>query len=144
MSTSTIIQSLYDFFTTCPLLGDNKINVDYLPETAVEYTVDAITGDPIIRRYARGATLRHYLFAFGSREFYGPDVLQNIANSGFYEQFSAWLDAQTAVKNFPALPAGQTPRRIEVQSTGYLFGADPDTARYQIQCRLIYYQEGIS
>ncbi|MFT8889867.1 MAG: hypothetical protein ABF904_13795 [Ethanoligenens sp.] len=138
----SIINSLYEYFKSCPLLGDNKINVDYLPETAVEYTIDVITGDPIITRYARGAALRQYLFAFGSREFYGPDVMQNLANSGFYEDLAAWLDAQTAAKNFPVLPDGQTPRKIEAQSTGYLFGADPDTARYQIQCRLIYYQEG--
>ena len=132
----TIIQSLYDYFKGCQLLGDGKINVDYLPEKAREYTIDAITGDPYIKRYARGAAMKQYLFAFGNREFYGPDVLQNIANSGFYEDFADWL--------FPVLGPGKTPRKIEAQSTGYLFGTSPDTARYQIQCRLIYYQEGLS
>ena len=28
----TIIQSLRDYFLTCPLMGDSAINVDYLPE----------------------------------------------------------------------------------------------------------------
>ncbi|MCI1955367.1 MAG: hypothetical protein LKJ21_03200 [Oscillospiraceae bacterium] len=138
-----IIQSLYDYFKACPLLGDGKINVDYLPEKTREYTIDAITGDPYIKRYARGAAMKQYLFAFGNREFYGPDVLQNIANSGFYEDFSDWLEQQTKARNFPALGPGKTPRKIEAQSTGYLFGASPDSARYQIQCRLIYYQEGL-
>lgn len=142
MNTSTIIGSLYDYFKNCPLLGNDKINVDYLPERAREYTIDAITGDPIIKRYTRGAALKQYLFAFGSRESYGPDVLQNLANSGFYEDFAMWLEQQTVSKNFPTLSAGLTPRKIEVQSTGYLFGADPDSARYQIQCRLIYFQRG--
>ena len=140
----TIIQSLYDYFNTCPLFTGQKINVDYLPEKPVEFTIDAITGDPYIKRYARGAAMKQYLFAFGSREFYGPDVLQNIANSGFYEDFSDWLDRQTKARNFPVLGPGKTPRKIEAQSTGYLFGTSPDTARYQIQCRLIYYQEGLS
>lgn len=138
----SIVNSLYEYFKNCPLLGDNKINVDYLPERAREYTIDVITGDPIVKRYARGAALKQYLFAFGSRESYGPDTLQNIDNSGFYEDFAGWLDEQTKAKNFPVLSTGQTPRKIEAQSTGYLFGADPETARYQIQCRLIYYQEG--
>lgn len=142
MSTSSIIQSLYDYFLTCPLLGDGKINVDYLPDTPVEYTIDAITGDPIVKRYARGAALKQYLFAFGSRNEYGSDQLQNIENSGFYEDFAAWLAAQDKARNFPTMPAGCTPRRIEAQSTGYLFGADASTARYQVQCRLVYYQEG--
>lgn len=142
MSGSTIIQSLYDYFAACPLLGDGKINVDYLPETAVEYTIDAITGDPIIKRYARGAAVKQYLFAFGSRQYYGSNAVQNIANSGFYEDFAAWLAAQNKARKFPVLPAGCIPRRIEAQTSGYLFGADTQTARYQIQCRLIYYQEG--
>ena len=139
----SIINSLYEYFKSCPLLGDGKINVDYLPEKAREYTIDTITGDPFITRYARGAAMKQYLFAFGSREAYGTDVVQNLANSGFYEDFAAWMEQQTAARNFPAMSVGQTPRRIEAQSTGYLFGADPDTARYQIQCRLVYYQEGV-
>lgn len=139
---STIIQSLYDYFAACPLLSDGKINVDYLPETAIEYTIDAITGDPIITRYARGAAMKQYPFAFGSREAYGSNVLQNIANSEFYEDFASWLTAQNKAHKFPALPEGCIPRRIEAQTSGYLFGADTQTARYQIQCRLIYYQEG--
>lgn len=139
---STIIQSLYNYFKSCPLLTDKKINIDYLPEKPVEYTIDTITGDPVITRYTRGAALKQYLFAFGSREAYGPDVLQNLANSGFYEDFAAWLESQNTARHFPSMAAGHTPRKIEAQSTGYLFGADPDTARYQIQCRLIYYQEG--
>ena len=139
----SIINSLYEYFKSCPLLGDGKINVDYLPEKAREYTIDTITGDPFIARYIGGAAIKQYLFAFGSREYYGPDVAQNLANSGFFEDFSDWLDQQTKAKNFPKMAAGKTPRKIEAQSTGYLFGADPNTARYQIQCRLVYYQEGV-
>jgi len=142
MSTSTIIQSLHDYFAACTLLGDDKINVDYLPETAREYTIDAVTGDPVIRRYTRGAAQKQYLFAFGSREAYGNDVLQNIANSGFYEDFAAWLATQNKAHNFPTLPDGCIAQKIEAQTSGYLFGADESTARYQIQCRIVYYQEG--
>lgn len=135
----TIIESLYQYFKACPLLGDNKINIDYLPEKNREYTIDTITGDPVIRKYIRGPALKQYLFAFGSREAYGPDDLQNLANSGFYEQFAKWLDTQTKIKNFPSME-DQKPIRIEAQSSGYLFNSDTETARYQIQCRLIYYE----
>lgn len=138
----TIIENLYAYFETCPLLGDAKINVDYLPETANEYTLDTITGEVIVRQYARGAALKQYLFAFGSRAFYSTEVLQNLQNSGFYEQFAGWLENQTKNKQFPLLPSGYTPRKIEAQTSGYLYGIDSKTARYQIQCRLLYYQEG--
>lgn len=140
--TDTIIQSLYDYFLECPLLNERKINANYLPEKPFEYTIDTITGDPIIRRYVRGAALKQYLFAFGSRESYGPEVLQNLANSGFYEEFAAWLDEQTKLKRFPDMGENRQPQKIEAQSTGYLFGADVDTARYQVQCRIVYYEKG--
>lgn len=136
----TIIESLYQYFKVCPLLGDNKINIDYLPEKKREYTIDTITGDPIIMKYIRGPALKQYLFAFGSREAYGSDVLQNLASSGFYEQFAKWLDTQTNIKNFPNMESSQKPIQIEAQSSGYLFNSDTETARYQIQCRLIYYE----
>ena len=136
----TIVESLYQYFKACPLLGDNKINIDYLPEKNREYTIDTITCDPVIRKYIRGPALKQYLFAFGSREAYGSDALQNLANSGFYEQFAKWLDTQTKTKNFPSMELNQKPTRIEAQSSGYLFNSDTETARYQIQCWLVYYE----
>ena len=34
-----------------------------------------------------------------------------------------------------------TARSIEAQSTGYLFTTGPDAGKYQIQCRLVYFQK---
>ena len=48
----TIIQSLRDYFLTCPLMGDSAINVDYLPEgPEVEYSID--TTPDVYKRQAR-------------------------------------------------------------------------------------------
>lgn len=137
----TIIQALRDYFLTCPLMGNSKINVDFLPEKGVEYSIETTPATEIIRRYVGGASQRQYLFVIRSVNGYGPDVLQNIANSGFYENLADWLEQQTKVHNFPALPAGKKPQKIEAQSTGYLFTTGPDSGRYQIQCRILYYQE---
>jgi len=137
----TIIQALRDYFLTCPLMGDSKINVDFLPEKGVEYSIDTTPATEIIKRYVGGASQRQYLFVIRSVNDYGPGVLQNIANSGFYENLAAWLETQTAARNFPSLPAGKRPQKIEAQSTGYLFTSDAGTGRYQIQCRILYYQE---
>lgn len=138
----SIIEALYEYFKACPLLDDRKINADYLPEEQREYTIDSTPTDPIVKRYVDGSTVRQYVFAFGSREPYGLDVLQNITNSGFYEAFARWLDDQNRLGNLPVLGQGQEAIKITAQTTGYLFAGGPDTARYQIQCRLTYYQEG--
>ncbi|HIS50564.1 MAG TPA: hypothetical protein IAA80_08695 [Candidatus Gallacutalibacter pullistercoris] len=138
----SIIHSLWDYFLTCPLMGNSKINVDFLPEKGVEYSIDTTPATEIVKQYVDGSSIRQYLFVIRSVEEYGPDVLQNLSNSGFYENLSAWLERQTRAKIFPILPDGKTPQKIEAQSTGYLFTTGPDAGKYQIQCRLQYFQEG--
>lgn len=123
-------------------MGNSKINVDYLPEGALEYSIDTTPATEIIKKYINGDTKRQYIFVLRSVNDYGPDVLQNIANSGFFEKLSGWLDEQTNSGNFPSLPSGMEPERIEAQSTGYLFTAGPETGKYQIQCRIVYLQKG--
>ena len=137
----TIIKSLWDYFLACPLTGDRKLNVDYLPEKVVQYSIDTTPATEIVKQYTDGSSIRQYLFVFRSVNEYGNDELQNLANSGFYEQLSEWLEQQSKGGNFPELPEGKTPIKIEAQSTGYLFTAGPDVGKYQIQCRLQYLQE---
>lgn len=138
----TIIKSLWDYFLDCPLTGNKKLNVDYLPEKGVEYSIDTTPATEIVKQYTGGSSIRQYLFVFRSVNEYGNDELQNLANSGFYEQLADWLEQQSRAGNFPALPQGKTPIKIATQSTGYLFTTGPDVGRYQIQCRLQYLQEG--
>lgn len=139
---TTIIKSLWEYFLSCPLTGDRKLNVDYLPENGIEYSIDTTPATEIVKQYTGGSSIRQYLFVFRSVNEYGNDELQNLANSDFYEQFAEWLEQQSQGGNLPELPAGKKPIKIEAQSTGYLFTTGPDTGRYQIQCRLLYLQEG--
>lgn len=138
----TIIKSLRDYFLTCPLMDDSKINVDYLPESGIEYSIDTTPATEVIRNYVNGDSKRQYLFVIRSVNDYGSDVLQNLANSGFYEKLSVWLESQTKANDFPVLPPCMEPEKIEAQSTGYLFTTSPDAGKYQIQCRLVYLQKG--
>ena len=136
-----LFRSLWDYFLACPLMCDRKRNVDFLPEQSLEYFLYTTPATEIIKQYVDGSSVRQYLFVIRSVQDYGSDVLQNIANSGFFESLSNWLEEQTRKKNFPTLPSGKEPQKIEAQSTGYLFVSGPDTGKYQIQCRLQYFQE---
>ena len=138
----TIIESLRNYFLTCPLMGQEKINVDFLPEQGVEYSIDTTPAAEVVRQYVDGSSVRQYLFVIRSVNDYGADTLQNITNSGFFEALSDWLEKQTMRGILPLLPTGRSARKIEAQSTGYLFNTGPDAGKYQIQCRLEYFQEG--
>lgn len=139
-----IIDSIRSFIRTCPHLqefnGAIKVNVDYLEAIPTSYSIEETPTDPIIKRYVDGSTRRQYGFVFTSCESYGADVLQNISNSGFYEDFATWLEQQSLLNNLPVLEDGKESIKIEAITTGYAFETDIDSARYQIQCRLIYNQ----
>lgn len=138
----TMIGALREYFLACPLTGDSRLGVDYLPEQGVAYSIDATPATEVLQQYVGGSSLRQYLFVFRSVNDYGPDALQNLANSGFFERLAAWMERQTKARALPDLGPGRTARRLEAMSTGYLFTAGPDTGKYQIQCRLVYFQKG--
>lgn len=139
--TDSIIDALEKYFIGCELLKDGALRVDYLGEKPVEYTIEVLPCDPVVKRYLGGSTVRQYLFAFGSREFYSQERLQNIQNSAFYERLADWVETRSMSGVLPELPDGMEAQQLEVVSSGYLFDGSMTNARYQIQLRLLYFKE---
>lgn len=137
----SIIDALEKYFIRCELLKDGALRVDYLGEKPVEYTIEVLPCDPVVKRYLGGSTVRQYLFAFGSREFYSQERLQNIQNSAFYERLADWVETRSMSGILPELPDGMEAQQLEVVSSGYLFDGSMTNARYQIQLRLLYFKE---
>lgn len=137
----SIIDALEKYFIGCELLKDGALRVDYLGEKPVEYTIEVLPCDPVVKRYLGGSTVRQYLFAFGSREFYSQERLQNIQNSAFYELLADWVETRSMSGILPELPDGMGAQQLEVVSSGYLFDGSMTNARYQIQLRLLYFKE---
>ena len=139
-----IIESVKNFILTCPCLVElAAINVDFLPESTDTYSIEEVPVSAVLQTYLDGTQERQFVFVFASRFYYSDETRNNIENSGFYEDFSDWLDEQTKVGNLPVMRDGLTPTKIEAISSGYLFDVSGDlsNARYQIQCRLIYDKE---
>ena len=107
----------------------------------MEYTIEVLPCDPVVKRYLGGSTVRQYLFAFGSREFYSQERLQNIQNCAVYERLADWVETKSMSGVLPELPDGMEAQQLEVVSSGYLFDGSMTNARYQIQLRLLYFKE---
>ena len=140
-----IIDGLRTFIRTCPALRKYnnavKVNIDYLADTPTTYSIEEVPTDITIQKYVNGSSKRQFVFVFASREDYSEDVIDNINNSGFYEDFSNWLEEQTKVANLPSIGNGKEVLKIEAITNGYAFKTDVKTARYQVQCRLVYIQK---
>ena len=141
----SIIESIRDYILTCPYLGElAKVNVDFLPEDPTTYSIEQTPSEPIIKKHLDGTTDRQLTFVFACCMFYSDEMINNITNSGFFEQFQDWLFDNSEAGILPELKEGLIPDRIEAISSGYLYDISGDltNARYQIQCRLLYEKEG--
>ena len=138
----TMIGAIRDYLQACPLLEDERLGVDFLPAEVATYSVDVTPVNPVVKRYTDGGSLRQVAFVFATRAYYGKHVRQQLDNLGLFEAFESWIEQQNRARKFPDLGEGRSVQKLEVTTSGYVFAPDTDTARYQIQCRLSYYQKG--
>lgn len=138
----TTIEYIRNFIETCPWLPEFRaaINAEYLGEDTKSYMIESTPVDPVVKRYMDGSSVRQFAFVFASRECFGPDVIENIDNSGFYEHFADWLE-QCSRTGLSDMGQGKQAKKCMAVTTGYVFNADETKAMYQIQCRLTYFQE---
>lgn len=141
MSTTPIIESIRDYIYEFPELSENCwLLIDYLGDKAVEYTVEAVPCDPVYKTYVDGEKVKQFLFVFASREYFSADINTCIDNLHFYEKFEEWIEDNNDAGILPDLD-DKIPVSIEVLTRGYVLSADEETARYQIQLRLIYEED---
>ncbi len=137
----TIIESVRQYLEGCPLLEGGRLNVDFLPPEAANYSVDVVPATPIIKQYLGGSSMRQFLFVVATRTYYGEHIRQQLDNLAFFEAFSEWIEDQNSKKIFPGLGPGRRPLKLEVTTSGYVFAVDTENARYQIQLKLTYFQD---
>ncbi len=140
-----IIKIVRDFIKTCPHLPEyyKGIGVNYLSDQTDTYVIESVPAEEIIDGYTDGSTTRQFVFLFASKEPYGEDVLSNIDNLGFYEKFSRWFEEKTMFRQLPELGEGRVAEKLTAESVPYVFSEKNNKARYQVQCRLVYYQPRI-
>ena len=137
----SIIEILHDYIGGYEPLQDDRLDVDFLPADAGSYSLDAVPCKEWVRRYIDGSGEKQFLFNLCSREAMDETLRRQIDNLGFYEDFARWLDRQTMAGVLPDLGEGRKARRLECTSSGYVFLQGTNTAKYQIQCKLTYFQD---
>lgn len=136
------VDALRDWFRECPLLlKGNRFGIDYLSADPTEYAIYMspsslatgvdITGEVFVK------TVQEQNFIFASREKHSSDVLQALANHGFYDGVISWIIQQNKDKNFPEIADG-TVISVMPSLTQYLFEAGANSGRYQISCKMKY------
>ena len=134
-----MIDKLRKYFFELGIIDENSnINVDFLSNEPIQYVIEPIPVEPIIKPYKDGGSLRQFVFQFGSREYFGADVVQNMANTEFYEEFSALIEDNNKKGVLPEIDGIQS---IECLSNGTINEDNTDNAKYVIQMRITYYRD---
>lgn len=134
-----MIDKLRNYFFKLGIIdGNSNINVDFLSNEPIQYVIEPIPVEPIIKAYKDGGSLRQFVFQFGSREYYGTDVIQNMKNTEFYEEFSALIEDNNKKGVLPEIDGIQS---IECLSNGTINEDNTNNAKYVIQMRIVYYKD---
>lgn len=139
----TLIKAIYAWLEQFPGLSGGVMHLDFLPPEARSYSVDSVPTEPVLQQYLDGSSRRQLLFTISSREFYGPDVGRQDQSLSFFEELGEWVETQNLRRILPMLGAGKQCLSTEMLSTAYPLAVSPDgMARYQVQMKLTYLQEG--
>lgn len=135
-------ERLRSWFRGCPALAEgSRFRMDYLAENPTEYALYAVPSQINYRENILGeevpTDIQSINYIFASKESYGADVEQNLANLGFYDEVVAWILTQNAERNFPSINEGRV-KSIVPTLTAYPIQIGSDAAKYQIQLKITY------
>lgn len=136
----TIIETVRNYVENldCMNIFENAVNVNFLNSETDSFSIEEIPTKPIVKKYIDGSSKRQFEFAFCSREPYGLEILQNIDNSNFYEEFSNEIERKNSEGSLPLMSNNLEPIELEITSSAYVVSVTEDTGMYQVNLRLKY------
>lgn len=140
---ASIIESVREYMTACPLLAEIPLKgryIDWTSPNANNYGI-IIDSDVKIKSFITGGGKYEYNFLLQVR--LRAEDKKSLENAEWVERMEAWCREQTAAKNFPQMPKGCTPTKLSAEN-GTLAERDKtgNTGLYQIQFKLYYIKSG--
>ena len=135
------VAALKTWLRSCPAVELTRaFGVDYLGDEE-SYSLDAtptplryrenILGEMVLRE------VQEQNFVFASRDPYGADLQQNLANLAFFQAVCAWIIAENNARRFPNWEGGEVTAIVPTLSA-YPISMGSAFARYQIQIKVTY------
>lgn len=131
------MELIKEYIETCPLLNNGKINVDYLDDEVYSYSIDKTPVQPQVKKYIDGMGGKYQItFDFTVTLPLSPEIISNLTNSEFGEDFIAWIETQNMLGNLPNINGAFS---IECTSPNYVLQKTETQAIYIIQMNFTYY-----
>ena len=80
---------LFSIIDTLATDKNYQINANMLSNDINNYSLDKIPTSSQVERWVTGLEIHRDVFSFKSRNAYSQDVINNLSNIGFFEQFES-------------------------------------------------------
>lgn len=120
------------------LITDNEeyqINTNMLSNDINNYSIDKIPTQTTVERWITGIEIHRDVFSFRSRMAYSQDVINNLSNIGFFEDFEAKIYDNNKKGILPEIEGIE---KIECLNCGTMNFAETNTAEFDIQIQITY------
>ena len=136
MAEKSKMELIKEFIETCPYLKKGKVNVDYLKDKPLSYSIDETPVDPVLQNFSDGGRRLQIQFDFSIQSNFS--VLENIKNSKFCDDFTDWIYEQNKKENLPKIEGAVW---IKCLGRGTILQTTDSTAIYVIPMQLAYEED---
>lgn len=114
-----------------------QINANMLSNDINNYSLDKIPTSSQVEKWINGMEIHKDVFSFKSRNAYSQDVINNLANIGFFEKFESLIKTNNKKGVLPDIKGIES---IECLNTGTMLSSDTNTAEFDIQIQITFRQ----
>lgn len=133
MAEKSKMELIKEFIETCPYLKKGKVNVDYLKDKPLSYSIDETPVDPVLQNFSDGGRRLQIQFDFSVQANFS--ALENIKNSKFCDDFTDWIYEQNKQENLPKIDGAVW---IKCLGRGTILQTTDSTAIYVIPMQVAY------
>ena len=136
MAEKAKMELIKEFIETCPYLNKGKVNVDYIKDKPLSYSIDETPVDPVLQNFSDGGRRLQIQFDFSIQANFS--ALENIKNSKFCDDFTDWIYKQNKKENLPKIVGAVW---IKCLGRGTILQTTETTAIYVIPMQLAYEED---
>lgn len=136
MADKSKMELIKEFIESCPYLNKGKVNVDYIKNKPLSYSIDETPIDPVLQNFSDGGRRLQIQFDFSVQANFS--ALENIKNSKFCDDFTDWIYEQNKQENLPKIDGAVW---IKCLGRGTILQTTETTAIYVIPMQLAYEED---
>lgn len=126
---------LFEVIDTLVTTKEYQINANMLSNDINNYSLDKIPTASEVQRWINGTLRCRDVYSFRSRNTYSQDVINNLSNIGFFEDFEKIINSNNKKGVLPDINQIES---IKCLNSGTMVKSEANTAEFNIQIEIIY------